>query len=135
MFNYTTNNKCVDIKISQIQNNSFKIKKALYLIIYILLENSVKFALPNTEIRINFIEDENNTTIVISNITEKITINDNNSLFERGVRGNNAKTLGSGIGLSYAKSLADGMSYPLIIETERYNSELDVFKVKITINN
>lgn len=56
-------------------------------------------------------------------------------LFENGYRGNNAKTLGSGIGLSYAKVLADEMNSALDIEIENYSNNCDIFKVKIEIKD
>jgi signal transduction histidine kinase len=134
MLNYDAHKKQVSIKISAEQDNYFKITKALYLIIYILLENAVKFSVPGSEIRINFEEQTGSSIIVISNKTEKVLIEDKNLLLISGVRGKNAKTLGSGIGLSYAKSLAEGMKAKLSIDIEECSDNFDIFKVKIELN-
>lgn len=135
MLSYKANSRNIRIQVSPKQDNYVNINNHLYLALFILIENSVKYALPDTTINIDFEESDSQTIIYIKNISKKININNPNDLLKKGIRGDNSKSLGSGIGLSFANELLEKNHAKLDIEIKNSSKENDIFKIIITINN
>lgn len=95
---------------------SFLANKDLYLMYFILIENALKFAIENTNVKINFSVTENDELkIEISNVCYHIDDDEIDNVFVSGFRGATAvKTCqGSGLGLSLAKKIADASNVQL----------------------
>lgn len=84
---------------------------------YIIIENGIKYSLPNKDITIEFSETEKTINVVITSISLRPHEKDLNILYERGYRGENAKYLkeGQGIGLYLAHTICNF-----------YNIEMDI---------
>ena len=66
-------------------------------------------------------------------ISEKINETDGNKLIQKGVRGNNATNLGSGIGLAFAYELLENMGAELSIELMQKNDKETLFVSSIKL--
>ncbi len=135
LLKYKARQKDINIIISNKQDNYFEITKSLYLALFILMENSIKYAIPSTTINIDFIENNESSTISISNVSNKIETQNSNELIQKGVRGSNAIGLGSGIGLAFANELLTNMGAMLEIEINELDNNQSKFTSKITIKN
>ncbi len=135
MLSYKAKSRNIKIKVSPNQENHFNINNHLYLALFILIENSVKYALPNTTINIDFEETLNQTKIYIKNISNKINVKNPNDLLKKGIRGDNSKSLGSGIGLPFANELLEKTHAKLDIEIKKSNNGNDIFLIIITLEN
>ena len=92
-----------------------------------LLNNTYKYAMPNTRVYVDTFARGNWVGIVIKNISENPLNMSANELTERFVRGDVARTTeGSGLGLSIAKSLAELMGGQVIIYLDG-----DLFRVTV----
>lgn len=134
MLSYKAKSRNIKIKVSPNQENYFSVNNHLYLALFILIENSVKYALSNTTINIDFEETEDKTVIFIKNISNPIKIINPNDLLKKGIRGDNSKALGSGIGLSFANELLEKTHAELDIDIKKSNSGNDVFIIIITLS-
>lgn len=135
MLSYKANSRNIRIKVSPNQSNYFNINNHLYLALFILIENSVKYALPNTTINIDFEETTNKTVIYIKNISNRINVKTPNDLLKKGIRGANSKSLGSGIGLSFANELLEKNHAELDVKIENNDDNSDIFMIMITMTN
>lgn len=134
LLKYKARAKGINIDLSKKQDNYFNITKSLYLAIFILLENAIKYAIPNTTININFIESDKFSKIVIKNQTKQMNEKDGNILLQKGIRGSNADSLGSGIGLAFANELLENMGANLKIELSKKTNK-SMFSSIITLEN
>ena len=135
---YKASQKSISVNIGSNQNNYFKITKSLYLSLFILLENSIKYSKPNNRIDVAFTEDSDSTVIKIRNVTSKMEEIDASTLIKKGVRGSNAKNsgqLGSGLGLALANDLLLKTGASLKIEINQHSSNESIFLAYITLNN
>ena len=92
-----------------------------------LIINITKYAMPNTRVFIDIIENEDNVEIVMKNIAaEEITFNID-TIVERFVRGDESRnTEGSGLGLAIAKSFVE-------LQRGTFNIDVDGDLFKVTI--
>ena len=92
-----------------------------------LIINTTKYAMPNTRVFIDMIEDENKVEIIMKNMAaEEITFNVE-TIAERFVRGDESRnTEGSGLGLAIAKSFVELQGGKFDISVDG-----DLFKVTI----
>ena len=93
-----------------------------------LVINMTKYAMPNTRVFIDIIENKNNVEIIMKNMAaEEITFNVD-TIAERFIRGDESRnTEGSGLGLAIAKSFVELQGGTFNISVDG-----DLFKVKIT---
>lgn len=92
-----------------------------------LIINITKYAMPNTRVFIDIIENEDDVAIIMKNmVAEEITFNVD-TIAERFVRGDESRnTEGSGLGLAIAKSFVELQGGTFNISVDG-----DLFKVKI----
>ncbi len=128
MMKYQAKKKKIKFKIDYEQENQVILSNNIYLVVFILMENAVKHSGENAEINIDFEEDDNFTTFIISNIGPYINDNEVNRLFERGYRGKNAVSKGSGIGLSMVKQILEKCGYEYKLEIININNKECVYK-------
>lgn len=117
--------KGVLIQLHGLFKRSFLANKDLYLMYFILIENALKFAIENTNVKINFsVTEDDELKIEISNVYYHIDDEEIGNLFISGFRGTTAvKTCqGSGLGLSLAKKIADASNVQLRC---KYDSIMD----------
>ena len=75
---------------------------------YYILDNAIKYSLENTGIQILFVDSDNTLEIVFRMVSPQILKEEQDLIFEKGFRGQNAKLLkssGSGYGLHCAKKI------------------------------
>ena len=101
--------------------------KLLWRVLSNLLNNAVKYALPDTRLYLDLLELDGNAVISIKNISREQLNVDAEELMERFVRGDASRnTEGSGLGLNIARSLVElqGGSMQLTVDG-------DLFKVTL----
>lgn len=137
MMKYQAKKKKIKFVIDYEQNNQVILSNNIYLVVFILMENAVKHSGENAEINIDFDENEDFTLFTISNIGPYINDDEKDRLFERGYRGKNAVSKGSGIGLSMVKKILEkhGYDYNLEIVNINKNECLYRFSIKFPCYN
>ena len=94
-----------------------------------LINNILKYALPNTRVYIELVVEDHKIFITMKNISSYEMDFDNEEIFERFIRGDKSRnTEGSGLGLSIAKSIIELQGGNLSIEIDG-----DLFKAKVTV--
>lgn len=105
--------------------------KLLWRVIENLLSNVFKYALPNSRVYIDALEDADNVRIVIKNISAYELNIPENELMERFKRGDASRhSEGSGLGLSIAKSLTElqGGSFRIEIDGDLFKATVELKK-------
>ncbi len=105
LLKYQARKKEISFELSNKQNYYTMSNNYTYLGFYVLLENSVKHALPNSKVTIDFQEDDNHTVVIIKNKGQKIENEEIHLLGTRGYRGKNTISKGTGLGLEIAKKI------------------------------
>ncbi len=99
----------------------------LWRVIGNLYNNAAKYAMPNTRVRVEITQEEDQAVFMIKNISAAVLNVPTDQLTERFVRGDASRsTQGHGLGLSIAKMLVDLMDGSFVIEVED-----DLFIVKV----
>lgn len=94
-----------------------------------LINNILKYTLPNTRVYIELLVDGDKIIITMKNISSYEMDFDNEEIFERFIRGDKSRnTEGSGLGLSIAKSILELQGGNLSIEIDG-----DLFKAKVIV--
>ncbi|MBU3109956.1 HAMP domain-containing histidine kinase [Clostridium lacusfryxellense] len=94
-----------------------------------LINNILKYTLPNTRVYIELLVDGDKIIISMKNISSYEMDFDNEEIFERFIRGDMSRnTEGSGLGLSIAKSILELQGGNLSIEIDG-----DLFKAKVIV--
>ena len=85
-------------------------------IVNILLDNAVKHADKNGEIKVSLKKENGKISLAVFNTGSNIPFHDSNKVFERFYRGDESRSResgGSGLGLSIAKSIADANKWKI----------------------
>lgn len=127
MMRYQARKKKINVKIDFEQENVVYLSKNIYLVMFILIENAIKHSLHNEEINIDFDEDEDFTILTISNKSALIEEYEYDKLFERGYRGKNTPSKGTGIGLSLVEEILKKHNYEYYVDIKRINKESCMF--------
>ena len=131
MMRYQARKKKVKFKMDYEQENIVLLSKNIYLVMFILMENALKHCLHNSEVNINFEEDDNYTICTISNKGPLIDEVECKKIFERGYRGKNTISKGTGIGLSLVKEILEKHDYKYEVNTVRINNNECIFSFTI----
>ena len=111
---------------------SFKVNEELIRkVIYILLDNSIKYAKENSDINVNLSRQNRRIVFTIENEADNLEIKNYNVLFERFYRSDssrNSKTGGYGIGLSIAQSIV--LKHRGRISADSFDGKKIIFSVK-----
>ena len=107
MMKYQAKKKKVNVKIDFEQKNTVVLSKNIYLVMFILMENAIKHSLHNGDINIEFEETDDKTIFKMTNKSPLIETAEYEKLFERGYRGKNTVSKGTGIGLSMVKEILE----------------------------
>ena len=97
MMKYQAKKKKVNVKIDFEQKNTVVLSKNIYLVMFILMENAIKHSLHNGDINIEFEETDDKTIFKMTNKSPLIETTEYEKLFERGYRGKNTVSKGTGI--------------------------------------
>ena len=100
-------------------------------VIYILLDNSIKYAKENSDINVNLSRQNRRIVFTIENEADNLEIKNYNVLFERFYRSDssrNSKTGGYGIGLSIAQSIV--LKHRGRISADSFDRKKIIFSVK-----
>ena len=130
LMRYQAKNKSVRFLIGNNQENQVYLSRNIYLALFLLLENAVKHSLFNSDIDISFQENDEYTEVMISNRCKKIEQSEIPKLVERGYRGINTASKGSGLGLTLAKSIFDSYGADFTISVVPVNKEESLFVTK-----
>lgn len=125
---YQAKKKKINVKIDFEQENVVVLSKNIYLVMFILLENAIKHAVHNSDINIDFDENDTYTIFEISNISNLIEEDEYDRLFDRGYRGKNTVSKGTGNGLSMVKEILDKHEYKYELKIERKNEDESIFR-------
>lgn len=127
MMRYQARKKRINVKIDYEQENVVLLSKNIYLVVFVLLENAIKHSLHNEEIIVDFDENEDFTTLTISNKSTLIEPEEYEKIFERGYRGKNTPSKGTGIGLSLVKEILEKQGYKYKVNIVPINREECMF--------
>lgn len=127
MTRYQAKKKKINVIIDYQQENIVILSKNIYLVMFILMENAIKHSIYNSEINIDFDENDKCTIFKISNQSPLIEEFEQKKIFERGYRGINAVSKGTGIGLSMVKEILDKHEYKYDIDIVKLNDKECIF--------
>ena len=119
---YQANKRKITINLSANQHNTLVLTNNVYLVMFILFENAIKHSISNSSIKIEFSETSDYTIVSISNITESVNVEEKEKIFERGYRGKNCVSKGSGVGLSLVKEILTSLDYKYDCEIKKINN-------------
>ena len=121
--------KNVKITFNGTQENEVYMSKNIYLAIFLILENAVKYSPFNSEIYINFEDQKEYSQVEITNSCKHLPQEEIPLLTERGYRGSNSSPNGNGLGLALAKEIFDASNAFFKIDVNDYSKESSLFKV------
>lgn len=131
MMKYQAKKKKVNVKIDFEQKNTVVLSKNIYLVMFILMENAIKHSLHNGDINIEFEETDDKTIFKMTNKSPLIETAEYEKLFERGYRGKNTVSKGTGIGLSMVKEILEKHEYNFKANIIRINNSESLFSFVI----
>ena len=105
----------------------------LYLALFTLLDNAVKYSPPRGEINIYFTEKVTEVSVVIENRGPIVEENELSLITSLGYRGINSNTTGNGVGLSVFKEICDKCAYQYNFKSKRINPNQGLFIATITL--
>lgn len=123
MLSYQARKKKLEFVIDYEQKNVVYLSKNIYLVMFILMENAIKHSLPKEKINIDFEETNEFTIFKISNKSTLIEEAEYEKIFERGYRGKNTISKGTGIGLSLVKEILGKQKYEYNVDIVRLSNE------------
>ncbi len=125
---YQANKRNITINLSSNQHNTLVLTNNVYLVMFILFENAIKHSISKRSIKIDFSETSDYTIVKISNITNSVNIEEKEKIFERGYRGKNCVSKGSGVGLSLVKEILNSLDYEYGCEIKKLNNYSNLFE-------
>lgn len=101
-------------------HNSVRLYNSFILIPHIMIDNAIKHSDPHSEIHI-VIRDwaDGSVSVKFSSFGRLVPENEHSRIFERGVRGSNAKRKGSGLGLYIAQIVAKANGFTISYKINR----------------
>lgn len=133
MMNYKARKR--EIRIVLDSNDSFVDGcNNLYLAMFILLDNAVKYSPSGGEIQIFFDSNQNEVSVSIQNIGPLVLDDELDKLTINGYRGHKANTSGNGIGLYIFDKITKKANYKYKIISKQINDEQSMFCVTIILN-
>lgn len=129
LMKYQAKNKNVKFDYGHEQNNKVYLSRNIYLAMFLLMENAVKHSPFDSTIFIDFKENDDYTETIISNNSRKIEKDEIPKLVQRGYRGVNTISKGSGLGLTLAKKILDEYDADFKIEVIDINKSECIYKV------
>lgn len=105
----------------------------LYLALFTLLDNAVKYSPPQREINIFFEDAPDTVTVSIENVGNIILDDEMSQLTKRGYRGKNNNTTGNGVGLAVFKEICDKCEYGYSFASKKINIGQGLFIAKIVL--
>jgi hypothetical protein len=127
---YETSRKNIYWELKTNIDHSYEVtgdKSLLYIVIYNLLENALKFCSPNTKIKVDLRALDNRWRMTVENEGSYIKDEDRSKIFELFYRGKQIDTLnrraGTGIGLPVAKMILKAHSDSCEINVSCYRGE------------
>lgn len=123
-------------------NYRYKIFPTFETLVFILLENAIKYSPDNKPVEVNFCECDNILDITIKSTGPYCDENEILHICEKGFRGNNAKliqTSGQGFGLSFAKKICIdhniGISFDSYYLNKDHGVKYGTFSVHLHFDN
>ena len=126
---FQAKNKNVHITFNGTQEQDVYMSNNIYLAIFLVLENAVKYSPFNSEIFINFSDQKSYSQVEISNRCKKLPEEEIPLITDRGYRGSNASPYGNGLGLALAKEIFDASEADFHIDVTDYDKEHSFFRV------
>ena len=120
-------NKRVNVSVDGESRALIRALEVFDLLPFLILENAIKYSNKNSDVTIEFQENNNTLTVEVANYGPPLNAEDQANIYNRGFRGIFAQdftTEGTGIGLYLAKAIADS-----------HNVDISVFSNSTTIND
>ncbi len=105
----------------------------LYLALFTLLDNAVKYSPPGGDINIYFTPTQEEVSVTIENRGNIVEENELSMITKLGYRGINSNTTGNGVGLSVFKEICDKCGYKYKFSSKRINPNQGLFMATITL--
>ena len=128
---YQASKRKIKINLSPNQDNILILTNNVYLVMFILLENAIKHSISKDCININFSETSEYTEVSISNITNSVSVDETEKIFERGYRGKSCISKGTGVGLSLVKEILTSLNYEYGCEIKKNDNYTNFFEFHI----
>ncbi|NQU67534.1 MAG: sensor histidine kinase [Candidatus Marinimicrobia bacterium] len=139
---------CLDIRANQEKKNiilsgqyfgEFEAYQVLEVLPFVVLENALKFAPKESRIDVQFEQQNNNFSIVVTNTGPRVYEEESERIFEQFARGRSSVGIpGTGIGLYFAKQVCDLHNLNILAQPSqdvRYRlNDVDYSEFKIIIS-
>ena len=136
--NYLRKNVWISLNTPRPCEFSYKITPSFETLLFIILENAIKYSPENNSVNVNFDEKGNSLDVIVESLGPYCEENELVHLCDKGFRGENARSLlqnGQGFGLSFAKKIATdhniGLSFESIYSHKDHGIKYGIFRVKM----
>lgn len=139
---YMRKNVWISVNAPEQSDYRYRIYPTFEILLFILLENAIKYSPDNKPININFLEDGCILDVTITSTGPYCDENEIIHLCQKGYRGENAKAYsktGQGFGLNFAKRICDmhgiDISFSSIYSHKDHGIKYGTFKVQLQFDN
>ena len=139
---YLNNNVAIVLYSPQHCEYKYKIYPVFETLLFIIIENAIKYSQNNSEVQINFNENANILDVSIESIGPYCNENELLHLCDKGFRGENARiftNVGQGFGLNFAKIIAQkhniGIKFDSVYNNKEYGIKYGKFIVTLHFDN
>lgn len=139
---YKRKNVWVKLNTVSQSNYQYNINSTFETLLFIILENAIKYSPDNNPVNVYFDEDNNVLDVTISSIGPYCDDNEILHLCDKGFRGENAKDVdntGQGFGLNFAKKICDSHNIGIAFNSEYTHKDHGIkygkFSVKLHFDN